>query len=148
MNKTLESILLKITRLSASHQRWILNQLPNIQRLSLHQHQGYQFLHDAIQKIKRAPVSQQINDLSPSNRLLPFYCEQLATKSPLYAAIIIEQSEPSWIPQFLSTYDQDGIIQNLLKTQVLNIKPHVKKFVFNEWQQSIRFEDYLEESHG
>ena len=156
MNNSLKAILIKIAQLSHSNQRWILNRLTTTQKLSLKKHQGYAFLHKAAcgnkslnHSQENAPTTQQEETTGNSHETrLPAYCQQLALKEPLYVAIVIEQSEASWGLRFLERFDHDSTIKTLLENQVLDIKPVVKEAVFNEWQQSIPFEDYLEEVHG
>lgn len=142
MIKSLETILLKIAQLSPSNQRWILKRLTDTQRQSLRKHQGYRLLHDATQGLTF--TKQKTEPLHP----IPAYCQQLATKAPLYAAIVIHQNTPSWTSRFLEQFDKGDVIKTILENQVLDIKPHIQQAVLNEWEQLISFENYLEEANG
>ncbi len=73
--------------------------------------------------------------------------DHLATKMPLYAAIVIEQGGYEWTHLFLERFDRDGAIQALLKNHVLDVKPLVKQAVLDEWMRLNSFDNLLDDSH-
>ncbi len=79
---------------------------------------------------------------------LPVYAQKLATRAPLYAAIVIEQGNYPWEVLFLNQFDTTGAIQRLLESQVVDIKVDVKQTVFKTWEDALSFEQHLEASHG
>ena len=145
MNR-LKQILLKIACLPLSDQRWVLHRLSAEQRVTLEQKHGLKLLQNAqrFRILKMKNLSLSLASPPP----LPEYCQQLATKEPLYIAVVIEQGSYSWQSLFLQQFDKDGTIKSLLESHVPDLKPLVKQALFNEWQQSISFDAYLENKHG
>lgn len=145
MTRALKQILLDIARLSSSDQKWILASLSPEHRTLFEQQQGLELLTDArrFRKVKQTPLL-----LTESPSALPDYCQQLATKTPLYIAIVIEQCDNPWKASFLQQFDQNGIINTLLNNEVRDIKPLVKQAIAKEWESSLTFEAHLERNHG
>ncbi len=131
MNKQLQNILLNIAQLPAADQRWILRNLPENSRKTLNRWQGLEFLLDAQRFPSRSKLEEHPSSAQPG---LP----GLDNKSPLYAAIVLEQGG------FPKPDDVDDAIMN----QVLAIKPLVKQAVFNEWETAVSFERLLGDMHG
>jgi hypothetical protein len=123
-------------RLPKTDQHWILRQLHPEHLVTLTKNQGLNLLKEAqrFRKIKE-PVS-EMTTKSKTPDSLPNYCHELAQKTPLYIAIVLDQGCYSWVDQFLYTYDQQGVVQSLMKNQVCEIKPAVKSILFQEWIQS------------
>lgn len=152
MAKQLKQILLNIAQLSNADQRWILRKLPHAQLTTLKQNQGLTLLKEA-QRFKKLNQHNQVKALTlPETKQtlepLPDYCQDLANKSPLYSAIILEQGNLTWGAAFLEQYDDQGAIKNALEQQVPDLKPLVKEAVFEEWEKSYSFAAYLEAEHG
>lgn len=143
MIKQLKRILVNIARLPSIDQHWILQQLTNAQLVSLKKWHGLKFLNEAQRFRALDACDLTIEDAKP----LPIFCPHLATKPPLFAAIIIEQGSYPWVDLFLEKFDTHGAIKTSLE-QVPNIKPHVKTALFNEWEQSLTFESHLDTNHG
>lgn len=153
MAKKLKHILLKIARLPASDQRWILGQLSSAQMEQLNQYQGLDLLESAqrFRKLKAKHIALppfETPQLLEASEPLPAYCEELATRAPLYAAVVIEQGAYPWESLFLHQFDHEGLIKRSLETQVPDLKPLVKSTLFSEWESRFTFEDYLEPHHG
>ena len=144
MIKRLKHILVSIAHLPSSDQRWIIRQLTPDQLTTLDQWQGLTLLQDAQRFRSLKPKRFDMAPPAP----LPAYCEYLATQSPLYIAIILEQGLFSWRTIFLKRFDTNGIIQSLLDNQVVDIKPSVKQALLTEWGHSLSFEMHLESAHG
>lgn len=136
-----------MARLPSADQRWILRRLSKTEHQTLKRWNGLTLLRDA-QRFRAL----KINDLhlppAPTPTILPACCLELAAKTPLYAAIIIEQGNYSWAAQFLDECDPGGAIQAALENQVQDLKPIVKQAVCNEWEQSISFVSLLDDAHG
>lgn len=152
MAKQLKQILLNIAQLSNTDQRWILRKLPHAQLTTLKQNQGLTLLKEA-QRFKTLNLHHQNKALTApetkqTSKLLPDYCQELATKSPLYSAIILDQGNVAWQSVFLEQYDEQGFIKNALEQQVPDLKPLVKEAVFEEWEKNYSFAAYLEAEHG
>lgn len=146
MLRQLKQVLLKIARLPAVDQRWILHQLSAEQRIALQNHQGLEIL-KAARRFRKLP-QQPPEPLLATSEALPTYCQQLAGESPLYAAIVIEQGLFPWRSRFLSEFDIEGTIQSALNCQVPDIKSPVKQALFHEWEARLSFDGYLENQHG
>lgn len=142
----LKQILLNIARLPSSDQRWVLRQLSGEQRVTLEQKHGLKLLQSA-QRFRKLKTKNLFLPLA-SPQPLPAYCQQLATKAPLYIAVVIEQGSYPWQALFLQQFDKDGIIKSSLETHVPDIKRLVKEALFSEWENSISFDAYLENGHG
>lgn len=137
MNKTFESLLLKMARLPAVDLHWVLNQLTETNRRAFKRHHGFHFLKMAHGKIER-------NTPPPEPKeTLPGIGVALAKKAPLYAAVILEQGQYPWAPLFLAQKDTSGLIQVALNQDVLDLKPAVKLALWQEWEASFSFEHYL-----
>lgn len=147
MIKQLKHIMFNIARLPSVDQRWILRHLSATEMKTLNTWQGLKLLKDAqrFRSLKACDLSLSLNEAPEP---LPAFCKDLATETPLYAAIIIEQGRYPWKNLFLSQFDTQGAIKASLENQVLDIKPRVKEAVFTEWENSISFERLLEDAHG
>ena len=143
----LKQILFKLARLPSSDQRWILHQLSSTERNTLMQFQGMKLLLEA-QRFRTLKTCDLPRPVTPAQNVLPQFCQQLAVKTPLYVAIILEQAAYPWTMQFLEQFDPEGVIQHLLEHQVLDVKPVVKHRVWCEWEKAIGFERLLDDSHG
>ena len=142
----LKQIMLKIARLPSSDQRWILRKLSSDKQETLQQWQGLKLLQEARRFRKLKPKNPCIRlDAPPA---LPAYCQQLATKSPLYIAIVIEQGFYPWRALFLQQFDKNGLINTSLEQHVPDIKPLIKQALFSEWEIALSFESHLENGHG
>ena len=138
MIKQLKQILINVARLPSSDQRWIVRQLSSNQLTTLKQWRGLELLQNAQRFRSLKPI--QV-DATPNP--LPAYCKLLATKAPLYAAIVLEQGSYPWRSLFLKRFDTDGAIQSLLANQVADIKPLVKQALLSEWENSLSFDMHL-----
>ena len=138
-----KQILLNIARLPSLDQHWILRRLSNEQRVILERWQGLTLLQQAqgFRTLKTSRFIKPSDDSPP----MPALCQQLATKSPLYAAIIIDQGLYPWSTLFLQQFDKDGVIKTCLDNHVRDIKPLVKQTLFSEWENAISFESYLKD---
>lgn len=144
MIKELKQILVNIASLRSNDQRWILRQLSNAEVRTLTKFRGLKLLQDA-QRFR----NMKADDFHlPAPKPIPGIWQQLATKDPLYAAIVIEQGLYPWTEAFLKQFDTKGVIQAALENQVLDIKPIVKQAVFSEWERLVSFESLLETSNG
>ena len=144
MIKQLKHLLINIARLSLQDQQWILQRLTPAQRITFKKWDGLKLLNDA-QRFRTLRPYAVCSDVA---KPLPAYCQQLAAKPPLYAAIIMEQGSYPWKNLFLEQFDSTGAIQKLLHHEVTAIKPQVRAAVFNEWKQSLSFESHLDTLHG
>jgi len=142
----LKQILLNIACLPSSDQRWILRRLSDKQRATLEQKHGLKLLHSAQRFRKLKTKNPGLPLASPEP--IPSYCQKLATKAPLYIAVVIEQGSYPWQALFLQQFDKDGVIKSSLETHVPDIKTLVKEALFSEWENSISFDAYLESGHG
>lgn len=79
---------------------------------------------------------------------LPEACQKLLQEDPLYIAIILEQGQFSWEQPFLQTCAQKNRIKEQLNTQIKELKPATKLYVFQQWQTQLSFNDQLEATHG
>lgn len=140
MTKSLKPILLQIAQLPSKDQRWILHKLSDSQRNILKKWDGLNFLKNAL--------NTKASDLKIAQELLPDYCRELMTKPPLYAAIVLEQGAYSWAPLFLEQFDTKLLLRTLTDNKVPDIKPSVKRAIFNEWMASLSFESHLDAHHG
>ncbi len=152
MAKNLKEILVNIARLPKGDQRWILRQLPQEHLITFHNNQGEELLKEAQRfrklKTKHLPsLSESTPNLNAPDPL-PSFCEELAKKAPLYAAVVIEQGGYPWESLFLQKFDNDGLIKNSLQNQVPDLKPVIKNTLFNEWEQSLSFESFMESENG
>ncbi len=152
MANELKEIILKIACLPASSQRWIMRRLTNEQLELFNQHQGLKHLAEAkrFRKLKGYTPNPSIAAIgnSESTINLPVYCQTLLKKSPLYAAVVMEQGAYPWQALFLQQLDSEGLIKNALHNEVPDLKPLIKTALFNEWEDSISFKSYLELEHG
>jgi hypothetical protein len=142
MTKSLKPILERILRLPPQDQHWIFQQLSQEDRVTLEQWGGI----SAWRNPKQHASEQKSNNQIASH--LPTYCLNLATKSPLFIAIILEQGTYPWVRSFLAKFDTDGTIDALLEQHVPDIKPTIKQTIFNDWQTSLSFEAYVDDDHG
>ena len=140
MIKQLKQILMNVARLPSSDQRWVVRQLTAQQLTQLKQAEGLKLLHEA-QRFRTLKPNQFETPPEP----LPVCCTILATKAPLYAAIVLDQSSSPWKSEFLKQFDQEGTIKSLLTNQVLDIKPLVKQALLKEWENSLSFDMHLSE---
>lgn len=159
MTSRLKKILFKMVHLPTADQRWILRQLPAEQLAIFKRYQGL----DLLEKAQQFRKLHFENTALPESEPLPGYCTQLAMKTPLYTAIILEQGSYTWQSLFLKQFDSDHRIAALLETKVPDIKTAVKIELYNEWQSRIdyaitgpnsktenhsSFEDHMENAHG
>lgn len=154
MTKSLKHILFNIARLPSVDQRWILRRLSEAELKTLNQWQGLKLLQDAqrFRSLKASPRSPEPHSRHPEtprygNGVRRDDMDHLATKMPLYAAIVIEQGGYEWTDLFLERFDRDGAIQALLKNHVLDVKPLVKQAVLDEWMRLNSFDNLLDDSH-
>ena len=138
-NAVLSQILLKISRLPAVDQRWILSKLSENQRKRLKNESGITWLQE-LQGLKTEPVIIE--------KKLPSCAYDLAIKPPLYSAIVLEQGDYSWEDDFLQEFDKEGAIQECLKFKAPALKLLTKQAVFQDWQTMRSFDSYLEKNHG
>lgn len=145
MTNTLKPILLEIASLKQRDQQWILKQLPEELARKFNQKKGLQLLATA-----RRFLGLKARDNLPKVSIspLPSYCQALANKSPLYIAIILEQGNYAWKNNFLSQFDDSKAVNMALDTQLIDIKLAVKALVWQEWQQTLSFDQHLENDHG
>lgn len=146
MTKRLKEILLNMARLPSSDQQWILSRLSDDQRIKLEQRQGLKLLSDA-KRFRNVSQDKMDSSANPPSSL-PAYCQELANKAPLYAAIVIEQGNYPWQNSFLQEFDAEGLIKNILENEVQDIKPLVKQALLREWHANLSFEALLENDHG
>ena len=85
---------------------------------------------------RRQPLLNELQVQPKPLPTLPDYCQQLANKSPLYVAIVLEQAAYPWEDQFLDQFDSDGVIRNALANQVVDIKPLTRQRLFRDWEDS------------
>ncbi|WP_028388035.1 hypothetical protein [Legionella fairfieldensis] len=137
-----KQILLKIARLPKADQRWIIRQLPTLEKKRFKQIQGEVLLINARRFRKIKTLSQKCAT-KPS---LPIYYHHLNQYSSLYIAIILEHDARK--EQFLNFFDQNGNIRSCLETSVQQLKPAAKKVIFEQWKASLSFEACLENGHG
>jgi len=135
-----------MARLPSSDQRWILRQLPTEQLLTFKRYQGLELL-QAAKRFRRLKIKHLALPLD-SPKPLPACCQQLASKAPLYVAIVLEQGSYSWQAQFLQQFDTDAAIRTFLENQVPDLKNLVKHKVFREWEKTLSFEEHLEDCYG
>lgn len=135
MTNQLKQIMLKMVRLSATDQRWILRQLPDEQLARLKNHQGLDLL-DSAQRFRKLNVT---NLALPATipKPLPLYCAQLAMKAPLYIAIILEQGDYPWQSLFLQQFDSEKRIAAMLENRVPDIKLSVRQALYEHWGSNI-----------
>lgn len=146
MSSELKQILLNMARLPLSDQRWILRQLSSQQLQTFKRYQGLNLL-AAAKRFRKLNTKHLTLSLDVPNPL-PACCQQLASKAPLYAAIVLEQGAYSWQTLFLQQFDPDNAIKLLLENQVLDIKTPVKQALFREWENTLSFEEHLGNIHG
>lgn len=143
MNNELKRIVLNLAKLKSADQRWVLNQLTPTQREHFVSMKGHALLKEA-NKFRHLPCPQPIvKEFS-----LPEFCQQLSQQDPLYIAIILEQGQFAWEPLFLETCMQKQKINEQLTTQVLQLKPAAKLYLFQQWQKQLSFSEQLEVPHG
>lgn len=152
MDKNFKELLVKIARLPRADQRWILRQLSDDQLSTFNQNQGMELLEEA-QRFRNLKTKNLLTLMNNPQTLdekdpLPLFCEQLAKKNPLYAAVVIEQGGYPWESIFLQKFDSDGLIKKSLENQVPDLKALVKNTLFKEWEQSLSFENHLENENG
>lgn len=141
MTNSLKPLLLKIASLKPCDQQWILQQLPDTLAHKFQQKKGLQHLAMARRFLGLTPC----DDLSTVTiNPLPDYCHMLAHKAPLYVAIILEQGNYPWEKRFLCQFDEFKTIDDALNRHLADIKPAVKKAVWQEWQHTLSFDQYLE----
>ena len=133
-------------------QRWILRQLSEEQLAAFNKNLGPELLQEA-QRFRTIKASDHASLLDApksmeEQEVLPSFCHQLATKAPLYAAIVIEQGNYPWETLFLQQLDSNGLVRHSLETQVPDLKPAVKALIAQEWEQSLSFESYMEHENG
>lgn len=140
-----------MVRLPKTDQRWILRQLSKEQYLAFEEKQGLRLLEEAQRfkhiHIRDLPSTPCMNHIKPETEL-PLFCEELATQTPLFIAIIIEQGNYPWADLFLNQYDSKNLIKKMLEDKVPELKPVVKSHLFQEWMQNPSFDSYLETEHG
>jgi len=145
MTNTLKEILLKIAHLPKRDQNWIISQLSTKQKTLFTQLQGPSLLLRArrFRNLKRE--EQPLPERPP---LIPLYYQSLANYCPLFIAIILEQGQDPWKDQFLSLFDSENQIKNLLNSPLLaQIKTAPKQRLFTQWKNSHPFTNYLESTH-
>lgn len=152
MTSRLKQILLKMVRISSSDQRWILRQLTDEQLAKFKRYNGSDILESA--KRFRSMDIKNLGLPTAVRTALPACCTQLATKAPLYTAIILEQGSYPWQSDFLKEFESQNQISDMLQTRVPDIKEAVKQALYSEWENTSHmynlqpFEDYLENVHG
>ena len=159
MTKSLKHILFNIACLPSGDQRWILRHLSDVELKTLNHWQGLKLLQDAqrFRSLKASPSSPERHSRHPERSEGSPSCgdlnsfrndmDLLATKAPLYVAIVIEQGGYEWTDLFLERFDMEGSIRNSLKHQVLDVKPRVKQAIFGEWERLNSFDNLLDDSH-
>ena len=135
-------VVVSKTRLIKPSLSCSLRHLSNAEVRTLTQWRGLKLLQDA-QRFRTLMPGDVSLPLEAPPKALPAICQQLATKAPLYAAIVIEQGLYPWQEQFLERFDIEGVIQTTLENQVLDIKRVVKQAVFSEWERSFSFDNLL-----
>ena len=145
MTSHLKPILLKIARLPEIDQRWIVKHLPEDARIKFTLCDGLTLLKEA--KRYRLVTPNQVKPIAKAPEL-PRCVSLLASKTPLYIALIIEQGNYSWKEAFLKKFDKEGLIVKQLEQEVHDIKPLSKQALFAEWQSNLAFEDLMESAHG
>lgn len=145
MNNEFKKILLKLVKLSRTDQRWILNQLTPCQRAHFEQLQGTALLKDAY-KFRHLTYSWPTS--TPDTPALPTVCQKLSQEEPLFIAIILEQGQFAWEEIFLHQCQHQVQIEEQYHTQVPQLKPATKYYVFQQWQQQLSFSEQLETAHG
>lgn len=154
MTSRLKQILLKMVRLSSADQRWILRQLADEQLATFKRLNGLEILENA-KRFRKMDIK-NLAIPKDESKPLPDYCTQLATKTPLYTAIILEQGCYPWQASFLKKFDSEKQIADMLETRVPDIKEAVKQTLHDEWERTVSldietpssFEHYLENTHG
>lgn len=141
MINSFKRILLAMAKLPRADQRWIIKQLSPTFRETFEKYDGFNTLQKARQ-FRSLAIPEPCQ-----KPVLPGYCERLAQKSPLYIAIVLEQGDYPWHDSFLLQYHIRHSIQSLLP-HVAHIKLAVKQALFNEWEEHLSFESYLEEGCG
>ena len=117
-------LLLKIGKLSIRSQTWLFSHL------------------SLLQKNRLASIYALEN-------FLPSSCSHLATKAPLYCAIILKLLAPSWQALFLSIYDPKQRIQEILEGRLALLKPATMQAIIDDWQEELLFLENKEGSiHG
>ena len=139
-------LLVQIARLPARDQRWILNRLSPAAQSGFSRRNGPALLKEAARFSALAELDPSL--INEPTTALPAYANTLATRAPLYAAIVIEQGNYPWAPLFLNQWDTSGTIQSCMANQVPHIKPAVKQALLNDWESALSFEQHLEASHG
>lgn len=136
-----------MAQLPPADQRWILKQLSTKALEKLKAKQGLTLLKEAqrFRGLKTNKFVMPVDNFLPS---LPDYCQQLATKSPLYIAIILEQGNYPWQAAFLKQFDNHHLISRALENHAPDIKLTIKQALCNEWDSLNTFEHYLSDKHG
>ncbi|RAP36955.1 hypothetical protein B1207_05865 [Legionella quinlivanii] len=114
----LQDIVSAIGKLALRDQRWILSKLPEAKKKQL----------DNMSENQKAAVS---NTMIEDD--LPGFCRSLATKDPLYIAIILEEGQFIWKEQFLNEFNLLDRI-NSIETSLANISNTSKSLVYAEWE--------------
>lgn len=148
MVNQLKHLLLRLAQLPHVDQRWVLQQLPAAQLTTLNKYDGLRLLKSA-QRFKKV----RINNLPSQqtalpNTPLPGYCEELASKSPLYVAIVLTQGDYTWQTLFLERFDTSGLIRDAIERQVPDLKIIIKETLWQEWENSLSFAYLMESVHG
>ncbi|MDI9817555.1 MULTISPECIES: hypothetical protein [unclassified Legionella] len=145
MTSTLKHLMLKVAQLPKKDQQWVLKNLSIGQQTVFKRFGGEQLLMQARRfrhlKFKKAPPP-------ASPPVLPAFCRLLATRTPLYVAIVLEQGQYPWQAHFLRTFDLDGGIKNCLDKQLPQLKPATKKALLSQWENTLSFELHLESGNG
>jgi hypothetical protein len=139
MNKNLKQILLKIAQLPQTDQCWINKHLSLKQQEIFNKLKGEKLL----QKARRFSKLRTQNLNSSFTIPLPNYCQHLANQPPLYVAIVLQQGNYHWQESFLQSFDSQGLISHLLKTELGDIKSSTKKMLFKHWENSLSFDSFL-----
>ena len=147
MVNRLKEILLTMAQLPGADQQWILQQLPIKALETFKAKQGLTLLQQA-RRFRSLKTNKLAIPFEKSSLSLPDYCQQLATKSPLYVAIILEQGNYPWTANFLKQFDNHKLISTALENHTPDIKFTIKQALFNEWNSLYSFERYLDDQHG
>lgn len=146
MVKSFKALILDLARLPRKDQRWVIKHLSETQQARFQQLDGLSLLKAAqrFRRVQQVPVIDQVNPSSPE----PTDYQALAKQTPLYAAIVLDQSEYSWREGYLKTCDQEGVIRSLLVDTIPDLKAATKQAVFQAWQQANSFIAFLEQNDG
>lgn len=145
MNNEFKTLLLKIAKLPAGDQQWLLNQLTPKKKELFNAFHGELLLNEA-RKFRTLPIPElkKIQQMAH----LPLFCNDLTSRSPLYVAIILEQGQFHWKKTFLESCAQEDNIQSKLTHEVNSLKQATKLALFKLWQEQLSFSEQMEYTNG